>query len=508
MNPEEPTKNKSMRAILSLSWQSIAYGVGVLGSQLIVYILLPFLTRYMPQEEYGVVSVMMAVYAFLNMLTNAGLPSAAYRFYNETEEDKDRRLTLGGSQLLFFIFAVLPAIFILLFPKPVSMFLMNTERYATALQLLAGYLVVDSMNTYGNIILRIEKRALTSSFHSVFLLACKIGLALLFVIGYEMGVAGYWLGYMLGEALGFFILTWLVWERITFDMSWERLVALMKFGVPLIPASLAMTALRVSDRYIIATLAGLEQAAIYDVGYKVGSIIMLIIAPFRIAWNPFVFSIARKPEAPQIFRDVLTYLTAGCVFLIFGVLAFRAELVQFLAPASYQEAEMVVGWVAISQLFYAAYFVLSKGSLIGNKPHQLVWGAVVSGLVNIVLNLILIPSMGILGAALSTLAGYIVLSIVSFYYSQQSFAIKVDWLRLGKLAITSAIILLGLNIMDHVNIDMSLRVILKVVVLSAFPVLLLLLRFINLAQGKELIELGRSMMQKKKNSDGNAIDIS
>jgi O-antigen/teichoic acid export membrane protein len=490
--------SKSRRAILTLSWHSVAYGVGVLGSQLIVYILLPFLTRYMPREEYGVVSVMTALYGFLNMLTNAGLPSATFRFFNNTDEESDRKLTLGGSQLLFFLFAAIPAFLIVLFPKPVSMLLLDTERYAPALQLLAGYLIVDSMNTYGGIILRIQTRALTSSFHSIFLLASKIGLALLFVIGYNMGVAGYWLGYLIGESLGFVIMVWLVQERVSFHISWNKLKDLMRFGMPLIPASLSMTALRMADRYIIGALAGLEQVAVYDVGYKVGAIIVLLIAPFRIAWNPFAFSIANKPEAPKIFKDVFTYLMAGCTFLILGVFAFRSVLVQILAPAAYGDAESVVGWVALSQLFYASYFIFSKGSMINNKTHQLVWGAVAAGITNIALNFILIPVIGILGAAIATLAGYAVLSILAYLIGWQGFDMKIDWKRLGKLALAAGIVSLALAGAETLLTVDWMEFAVKAVVLTAFPGLLILLRFIKLSQVSELAALGKSIMQKKR----------
>jgi O-antigen/teichoic acid export membrane protein len=498
--------NKSRRAILTLSWHSVAYGVGVLGSQLIVYVLLPFLTRYMPREEYGVVSVMTALYGFLNMLTNAGLPAATFRFFNNAEAEDDKRLTLGGSQLLFFLFASIPAFLIVLFPKPISMLLLESEHYALALQMLAGYLIFDSMNNYGSIILRIQTRALTSSFHSIFLLACKIGLALLFVIGYDMGVAGYWLGYLIGEALGFAIMMWLIRERLSFHISWDKLKDLMRFGVPLIPASLSMTALRMADRYIIGALAGLEQVAVYDIGYKVGTIILLVIAPFRIAWNPFAFSIAKKPEAPKIFKDVLTYLMAICIFLALGIFAFRSLLIQILAPASYSGAEEVVGWVLLSQLFYASYYVFSKGSMINNKTHQLVFGAVAAGVTNIALNYLLIPVMGIAGAAIATLAGYAVLSTLAYLIGWQSFEMRPDWGRLGKLALAGGIVILLISAVEALSVAEWAGMALKAVVLTAFPILLIGFRFIKPSQFNELRELGKSMINKKRGQKDEPMD--
>ena len=233
--------NKSLRAILSLSWQSIAYGIGILGSQLIIYVTLPFLTRYMPQEEYGAISIITALYAMLNTLTNAGLPAATYRFYNDSQDEQDRKLVLGGSQLLFLLFAAVPAAAILIFPRDTSLLILGSDQYARVLQVVAGFLIFDTFDTYGTVILRIEVRPLVSSAHSLILITCKMGLSLLFVIQYEMGAFGYWLGQLAGEFIGFLIMVWLVRKNLVFKISWHRLWDLMKFGLHLLPATFSTT---------------------------------------------------------------------------------------------------------------------------------------------------------------------------------------------------------------------------------------------------------------------------
>ncbi len=490
--------NKTQRAILSLSWQSAAYGVGVLGSQLIVIILVPFLTRYMPREEYGVVSILTSLYVFLNVLTNAGLPSAVFRFYNDAEDEKDRRLTLGASQFLFFLFAALPAICILLFPRVISVFLLDSDQYAPVLQLLAGFLIVDSMNTFGNIILRIEVRPLVASLHNIFLIACKTGLALLFVIRHDMGVFGYWLGQLSGEFAGFVVMIWLVRKHIVFQISWHRLWDLTKFGFPLIPASLSMTALRLADRYIIGFLQGLDQVAIYDVGYKVGSMaILLLLGPFRIAWNPFAFSIAKKTEAPQIYRNVLNYLMAVCLFLALGVFAFRTQIMGIMAPASYGSASSLVGWVAASQLFLAAYWVFAIGPMHGKKTHQLAWIALASGGTNVLLNFILIPLIGILGAAIATFVSYTILASFTYQAGKRLIGLRLDWLRLGKLVLVAGSILLVILTAEYSAIKLWLEISIKTAGMASFPVLLLLVKFIDPAQLKEVIGLIRNRLGNK-----------
>ena len=489
--------NKSLRAIMSLSWQSVAYGIGTLGSQLLIYFMLPFLTRYMTQEEYGVVSVIVALYAFLNMLTNAGLPQATFRYYNKNQDETEQQITINSSQFLFFLYSAIPAAFILLFPKQLSMLLLGSTQDALSLQIVAGYLVVESMNTFGSIILRIEVRPLMSSLHSIVTIACKIGLALLFVIYYDMGGAGYWLGHLVGSFLGLIFIYWLIRGKLAIQISWNRLWDLAKYGIPLIPANISMTILRLADRYIISALAGFDQVAIYDVGYKIGTMLLFLITPFRTAWIPFAFSIAHTPEAPKTYRDVLTYVTAGCSFLVLSVIAFRRELVSFIAPATYANSVTIVSWIAISQIFLAAYHVFSIGAMVTNKTRDLARAALFAGGINILLNFALIPYIGNLGAAIATLVGYAILAALTFNIGRQLFNMSVDWTRLGKLLIGNMFVLFIILVVENISMTGWIQTSLKILGLLAFPALLLLLGFINLNQIKDAIDLAKSIFSKR-----------
>jgi O-antigen/teichoic acid export membrane protein len=490
-------KNKSLHAILSLSWQSVAYGVGTLGSQLLVYFMLPFLTRYMPQEEYGVVSVITAAFAFLNMLTNAGLPQATFRYYNNNKDEKEQQIIIGTSQFLFFLLSALPAAGILLFPKPISFLLLGSDRYAPILQIVACYLVFESMNTFGTIVLRIEVRAFMSSIHSIILITCKTGLALLFVIVYDMGVRGYWLGHLIGSFLGLLFMAWLIRKRVVFQISRKRLWDLTKYGVPLIPASLSITILRLADRYIISALAGFDQVAIYDVGYKVGTMILFLIIPFRTAWIPFAFSISDKPEASQTYRDVLTYVTAGCSFLILFVIAFRVEIVNIVAPASYTSASIIVSWVAASQLFLSAYHVFSIGAMISNKPGGLAWAALSAAGLNLLLNFLLIPYIGIFGAAIATLVGYACLAVFTYLIGKRSFNLSVDWARIGKLILADGLVLFGILTIENFSMTAWIQLAFKILALLVFPILLLLIGFMRLNQIRDALDIVKNFLNGK-----------
>jgi O-antigen/teichoic acid export membrane protein len=485
--------NRSLRAILALSGQSVAYGVGAIGSQLISLLLVPLLTHSMPADEYGAVAVMMTLCVLLNAFTNGGLPQATYRFYNDSAEVENRRVILGSSQLLFFLYAAIPAAIIILFPKPISSGLLGSDAFARPLQLAGAFLVVDSMNIFGTVVLRVQVRPLTASIQSMILVACDTGFAVLFVLGYHMGVTGYWLGYLTGEIIALMFTIWFVRKAIVFDVAWQRVLGMMKFGLPLAPAALSMAALRLADRYFIGSLAGLQQVAIYDVGYRVGTAVVLVLGPFSAAWTPFAFSISERPEARRVYRDVLSYLAAGGTLLVLGLVAFRRELVALMAPSAYAGAANIVIWSAFSQILIAAYAVFSIGPMIRKRTGVLAWASVTAALLNVGLNLLLIPRLGILGAAIATLASYATLAIVSYLIARGLFPMEVDWGRAGKLALATAFVLLGMAASDQLTPHAWLQAGIRVGWLLAFPVLLFLLRFVKPAQLAGLWDTGREL---------------
>ncbi|MBT7782999.1 MAG: oligosaccharide flippase family protein [Anaerolineae bacterium] len=489
--------NTSFRPLLSLSWQSVAYGIGIFGSQIVMFFTLPLFTHYMSQDEYGAVSVITVLYTFLNSFTNAGLPSGTFRLYHDDQDVFAQRLILSASQFLFFLFSVIPATFIFVFPKLISQIMLGTEVFAPALQITAIYLIVDTMNTFGDIILRVQIRPMASSIQSILRITLQTGTAVLLVRVYNMGIMGYWLGYLIGASLGLILMIWLVRKELVFQISWQKTIELLKYGVPLIPNTLSITALRLADRYLIGTMLGLDQAAVYDIGYKIGSLLNMVVAPFRVAWPAFSFSVMHNPKAPKIYRDALTFLTAGCSVVVLSVVAFRMELVNFLAPKSYLGATSVIGWVAAAQIFLAIYPIIAIGPKVMKKTRYLAWASVFSAVLNIILNFLLIPSIGILGAAIATFFSYLSLIIFTYFIGQRLFFLPIDWVRLGKLLLASIVVSLIIVGAESFSLGVWLERLIKITGILLFPILLLVFGFITFGQSKNFLNLIAGVLNKK-----------
>jgi O-antigen/teichoic acid export membrane protein len=132
-----------------------------------------------------------------------------------------------------------------------------------------------------------------------------------------------------------------------------------------------------------------------------------------------------------------------------------------------------------------------------NKTRGLAWIALIAAGINLLLNFVLIPRIGIAGAAIATFVGYLVLAVLTYNLDNQIMPIFIDWKRLSKLVLSSGLILLITWAVDNLTIDPWAKIGFKALGLLLFPVILFLVGFVSQAQGKEIMELAKSMLSKR-----------
>jgi len=487
----------SIPPILALSWQSMGYGLGIIGRQLVLYLTLPAFTHYMPQAEFGLVAFAMAVMAFVNTLTNAGLPAATYRFYHDGDDSQGQRQVLGASLGMFTLFATVPAVGFFLFASPIAQSLLGSSSHAQVIRLIAILLVIDTLVNYGYILLRIQIRPLATSLSSMFVVTVQMGSALVLVCFFDWGAKGYLTGLLLGEMVGLVLLTFLTRKMISFSVSRRTMTMLLRYGLPLLPAALSMWALHLADRTLVSQTMGLDRLAIYEVGYKMGALVTLAAAPFRVAWPPFAFSVMRKPNAQAIYRDVVTYLLFASSFFAMGLLAFKAEILGLLAPASYSAALPVVEWVALAQVFLCVQMVLSIGPKISKRTFDLTIVTVLAAVLYLALLVVLIPLLGIVGAAVATATGYGLLAFASYGIGQRSYPFPLDWSRLFKVVLAAGSSYLLIQVTDSIEVSGWVRYLFKTGAWLSFPVIAVLFGVVTPLQLRGLWRLVSTMLQTR-----------
>ena len=214
---------------------------------------------------------------------------------------------------------------------------------------------------------------------------------------------------------------------------------LLKFGLPYLPAGLASMIIQVVDRPIMEHLTNLTTLGIYQANYKLGIFMMLFVNMFQYAWQPFFLQEAKSENAKELFAKVLTYFTIASSTMLVIVSLFIDNIVKFnffgysLIGSAYWVGLDIVPVVLFAYLFNGLYVIFTAGIFIKEKS---IYVPIITGagaLVNIFTNFILIPIMGIMGAALATLASYFVMAAGLYFVNQKIYKIAYENWKMIKI---------------------------------------------------------------------------
>jgi O-antigen/teichoic acid export membrane protein len=412
-----------------LGRHSVVYGLGGLVSRILATILLPLYTSYLPPEAYGQVEIITAATAVLAIVLQAGIASAFFRFYFD-EKGVAGRLTVIRTSFWYTMAAATFGLVIGVVFAPQIAHLLGLGGDAWLVR--AGAVGLWAQTNYQQLtnLFRAEERSTAFAVASVANVLITVVAMVLFVAVFHWGAIGLVVGNFTGTLAVYFALLLYRTEQLGLEFSMPLFRKMQHFGLPLVPAALALWVINFVDREFVVWYHGLGEAGIYSAAVKISSVITFVIIAFRTAWPAFAYSIEDDREAKRTYAFVLTYLLAfsSWVALLLGALAPWWTRLLTGSPA-YQRAEEGVALLAFAGAVYAGYTVLAIGSGRARKT-QLNW--VVTGVgaaANIALNFWLIPAYGMVGASISTLAAYVVLFIGMAIYAQHVYPVPYQWRR-------------------------------------------------------------------------------
>jgi len=198
-----------------------------------------------------------------------------------------------------------------------------------------------------------------------------------------------------------------------------------------VPTALFLWITNFSDRLFLVHLDDTTEVGLYSVGVRIASALVLLLTAFRLAWPAFAYSIEDDAAARRAYAYVLTYLVLVTTWVATGLALLSPWIVRWIAAPDFEESSRVVGPLAFSTVAFAGYLVVAIG--VGRaRRTQFNW--VVTGaaaIVNIALNLILIPPYGMMGAAIATIAAYTTMFLGMAWWSQQIYPVAYQWRRVA-----------------------------------------------------------------------------
>jgi O-antigen/teichoic acid export membrane protein len=292
-------------------------------------------------------------------------------------------------------------------------------------------------------VFRVEQRPVAFVCASLANIALTVAGTLLLVVVLEKGAVGVIVGNFSGTLLVYLAL--LGYRRDQLGLQFDRglLREMNRFGLPLLPSALFLWATNFSDRFFLVKLSDASEVGLYSVGVRIASAMVLLLTAFRTAWPAFAYSIRDDGEARRTYAYVLTYLVFVSSWLAVALGLISPWLVSWLAADAFAEASRVVSLLAFAAVAFAVYIVVSIG--VGRiKRTQYMWVVTLAGaLVNLALNLALIPTYGMMGAAVATLAAFVVMSGGIAWWSQRIYPVPYQWRRVLTAGLAGVALVVG-----------------------------------------------------------------
>jgi len=454
-----------------LAKHSAIYGIGGILSRVLAVLLLPLYTSYLGTTGFGKIETIVALTTVLVIVLRLGISSAFFRFYFDSQDEARRTLVVRTSFWFTMAMASLGLVLGFAFSSPIA----HALRLGDDVWLVrAAFVGLWAQMNYEQLtsLFRVEERSVAFVCASIANILITVGATVLLVVGLHKGPTGAVVGNFVGTLTVYLVL--LAYRRFQLGLQFDRSLFrdMNRFGMPLVPAALALWAINFIDRFFVAVFKGQTEVGVYSLAVRTASVIVFLMTAFRLAWPAFAYSIEDDSHARRTYAYVLTYLLFICswVSLVLGLLS--PWIVQVLAPTkpAFHRASEAVGILAFAGTAYAGYTVLAIG--IGRaRRTQFNW--IITGVaaaINVALNLVLIPPYGMMGAAIATVAAYVALFVGMTLNAQRVWPVPYQWRRVATLTAV-AVGLLALGKALHASLPLAL------VLCAVYPVALLPLRF-------------------------------
>jgi O-antigen/teichoic acid export membrane protein len=420
-----------------LATTGAAYTAASIVSKLIAVALLPLYTRYLSPADYGAAELMFAAIVTASIVVRLGLIEALLRFYYKDGEDPERVVASTFAGL--FWFATIGALVALPFATPISEALLK-EPAPDLARISIGGLWVLTMFEFMLTLFRLEERARAFFLTTILNVLVTIGLTVVLVVGAGEGARGLLVGSYASGAVTVLVLVSLQRHRLSLFFDRALLRRLLRFGLPTMPAEVSLYLLNFVDRIIIVRYAGLTEAGLYSLAVKFAQGVNVLVRGFQLAWPPLAYSIRDDGEARRAYATVVTLFVSGCAFVVTGMWLFSRWIVRALAAPKFFDSYEAIGLITTAVTLYALYMVMvvilgRTGRTEFNFP-----AALAALAANVVLNLLLVPPLGIVGAALALVASYLVVVALMYVFTQRLFPVPYQWGRLARVVLTAAVL--------------------------------------------------------------------
>ncbi|HOJ17306.1 MAG: oligosaccharide flippase family protein [Ignavibacteriales bacterium] len=445
----------------SLFASTIWYTIGNVFLRAVNFLLLPLYSNLILPEDFGVYSLILSTYTIVAVIYQGGLQSSLTKFYLESGTFRERKVVFSTILNFVTILSLLLTFIFIIFSKDLSKLITGNVIYYGDFSLIFMALFFETISFYILHLLRTQELSRNVLKYLVISGILNFALNILFVYFLQWGIRGIIVSQLFSSFILTLLMSPIMLGNYAFALDKSILSKSLLFAVPLIAGGIFSSLVDVLDRFLIDYFRTPEDVGYYSFAYRFAMVVNLFGISFRTAWLPKSLNNYDKENYSSYFGNVFNrYLLISSAILVL-VSLFIDDLFKIsFSGINLFDNKYIPGLIVIPLLMggyllngiagFFAYYPYKSGK----SYHFLIsdGGALI---INIILNILLIPIYGMLGAALATLISFLLSAIYMVVLAQSNRPLRFDFLKLGRLILLVIVVLLVSNRWSNIFIDIG-----------------------------------------------------
>ncbi len=414
---------------------TLIFAIGTFSSKLLSFFLTRLYTEVLSQGEYGITDMLQQSGNLLLPLITLGITNAVVRFGLDKGVRKSDVFTTG-------LVSLLGGLVLLLLISPLLGFIPLVSNYVW---LLCIFVFTSSLRSLCAQFVRAQNRVKLFAVDGILSTVTTILFNVLFLVVFKFGIIGYMFSIICADILSviFLVSVAKLYQFVNVrSLDFSVLRSMLKYAVPLIPNTVLWWITNVSDRYIVSWFWDASYTGLYAAAYKIPSLVILVSGIFMDAWQ--ISAVTEEEGRNRFYTKVTSLYTAFLFVMASGVIVFTRVVPHVLFASDYYEAWRYIPLLTITVVFTCLVNFLGSIYMVEKKSVRSLLTALLSAVINILLNLLWIPRYGVNGAAAATLVCYVVVFVVRLIDTRRY--IRIEW-QYTRLLLCSGIVLAQTAIM-------------------------------------------------------------
>ncbi len=437
----------------NLTKNTLIIGIGNIGSSMISFLLIPLFTNFLTASEYGQVDFIMVLITLLVPIFTLNFTEVIIRF----GLDKKYNTNEVFSTVIYSVFIIFVINFFIIIV--LNVFGINIRNYGYFSILLFVNSIYELLKHYVRAIEKIRLFAIGDIIYTV--VFCILNIFL--IVTLHQGIKGYLIAYAIANLVYiiFIISSCKLYKEMKIELyNKNYFKEFFRYSLPLIPNSISNWIINVSDRIIIKIFVGYTALGIYSISSKITQIINTFYSLFFKAWQISSIKELNKDDTEQFYSNIFTGLMKFMFGIAISFFTFINILFYFFIGKNFDDAIYYVPILILAVVLYTFASFLGTIYTAHKKSKEIFKSTIIAAIINIVINIILMPFFGAIIACFSTLISYLFLFLYRYFDSKKIMKLNINIKELSIYIILSVIGIINIYILGNSNKNIIIGIIL------------------------------------------------